>query len=143
EMLETIREYAAERLERSAEHDAIRERHVAHFVDLAETGDAELAGPRVSAWLARLSIEQANLRAALSWLADHGPSKSALQLAASLWRFWQVRGHVVEGRGWLERLLSASNDAAPTLARARALVGAGALAWRQQDRAAAERWLRE
>jgi predicted ATPase len=143
EMLETVREYAAERLAQAPDYGAVKQRHVDYFVGLAETGDDELAGPRVGAWLTRLSAEHPNLRAALTWLAEHGSPETALQLASSLWRFWQVRGHVVEGRAWLERLLARQDALEFTLPRARALVGAGALAWRQQDRPAAERWLLE
>lgn len=141
EMLETVREYAAERLANAPDQAEVRARHVAYCVELAETGDAELAGPRVGAWLGRLATEHPNMRAALTWLAEHGPRDTGLRLAAALWRFWQVRGHVVEGRAWLTRLLA--DTAGATNARARALVGAGALAWRQQDRATAQRWLRE
>jgi predicted ATPase len=143
EMLETVREYAAERLTHEPDHVQVAQRHADYFVSLAEAGDAEMAGPRVSAWLARLSVEHPNLRAALAWLAEHGTPDASLRLAAALWRFWQVRGHVVEGRAWLERLLERQDALDVTLPRARALVGAGALAWRQQDRAAAEHWLLE
>jgi predicted ATPase len=138
EMLETVREYAAERLDRDPECTSVKERHAAYFVELAETADAELAGPRMGAWLARLAIEHPNLRAALDWLAARD---AGLRLAGALWRFWQVHGHVAEGRRWLERLLELQANGALSQARARALVGAGALAWRQQDGPAARRWL--
>jgi predicted ATPase len=141
-MLETVREYAAERLEAGDDEPAIRQRHADYFLALAEAGDAAIAGPTGGAWVARLAIEHDNLRAALGWLDGQAEIESGLRIASALWRFWQVQGHLAEGRGWLERLLARS-DGPPTVARARALVGAGALAWRHHDAAAAERWLND
>jgi non-specific serine/threonine protein kinase len=141
-MLETIREYAGEQLAASGEADDVRRRHAEYFLALAEAGDAAIAGPAGGAWLARLAAEHDNLRAALGWLSGRAEIEAGLRLAAALWRFWQVHGHLTEGRGWLERLLAAG-DERPTAARARALVGAGALAWRQQDAEAARRRLAE
>jgi len=143
DMLETVREYAHERLAQQPGRASTQGRHAEYFAALAETGDAELAGPRMAAWLTRLSLEHPNLRAALTWLAANGPLDTGLRLSSALWRFWQVRGHVVEGRSWLERLLALSQGEPSTVARARALVGAGALAWRAQDEANARRWLDE
>jgi predicted ATPase len=134
EMLETVREYAAERLATGA---GTRGRHAAHFLDLAETADARLGGPLVDAWLKRLALEHPNLRAALAWLAEQPSKDGGLRLAAALWRFWQVHGHLSEGRTWLEALLDATSEQSGS-ARARALVGAGALAWRQRDVARAQ-----
>jgi hypothetical protein len=142
EMLETVHEYAAERLAASSRSQLVHERHAQHFLQLAEAADVEMAGPRVTAWVARLSDEHANLRAALTWLREHHQVDTALQLAGALWRFWQVHGYVSDGRRWLELVLDASADT-PSLARARALVGAGALAWRQQDPAQAQLRLEE
>jgi tetratricopeptide (TPR) repeat protein len=141
-MLETVREYAAERLAAGEDGAAIRRRHAEHFLSLAEAGDASIAGPTGGAWIARLAAEHDNLRAALGWFDDEAEIESASELAASLWRFWLVQGHLTEGRGWLERLLS-RRSGPPTVARGRALVGAGALALRQYDTAAAWRWLDE
>ena len=76
------------------------------------------------------------------WLGAHQERDSALRLAGALWRFWQVHGHLIEGRVWLERLLD-DVGAETTVARARALVGAGALAWRQHDVPCAQQRLME
>lgn len=139
-MLETVREYAAERLAAGADEPATRHAHAHYFLTLAEAGDAAIAGPSGGAWIARLAAEHDNLRAALGWFAGRSESEPGLRLAAALWRFWQVQGHLIEGRGWLERLL-AEDAGPPTAPRARALVGAGALAWRQQDAHRAREWL--
>jgi hypothetical protein len=132
EMLETIREYAAERLQVLPDGASTHERHAKHFLWVAERADAELGGPLMEAWLTRLALDHPNVRAALVWLAESAQTELGLQLAASMWRFWQVRGHMTEGRAWLERFLNVE-DGRPSRARARALVGSGALAWRQQD----------
>ena len=140
DMLETVREYAVERLQASPEDAQTRQRQAAYFVELVEAGDAELGGPRMGAWVARLAAEDPNVRAALGWLEANSAVDNALRLAGALWRFWQVHGHVTEGRAWLDRLLL-RDPAEPSGARARALVGAGALAWRAQDTPSAKRWL--
>jgi predicted ATPase len=144
EMLETTREFAVKLLKRTDQHDVIRQQHAAYFERIGASGDAEMGGPRMGAWLIRLESEHANLRAALAWFESTHAIDAALGLAAALWRFWQVHAHVTEGRRWLERLLGHPPGASEvTPARARALVGAGALAWRAQDGPAARRWLVE
>lgn len=142
EMLETVREYAVDRLNAGQDAEPICQRHADYFVTLAELADAALAGPTAGAWLARLAVENNNLRAALSWLANQANPEPGLRLAAALWRYWQVHGHLAEGRGWFDRLLSASSGQISE-ARARALVGAGALAWRQHDEVCSQHLLEE
>jgi predicted ATPase len=133
-MLETIREYALDRLEASGELADLRRRHARYYLALAERAESELQGSRQVAWLARLEVEHANMRAALAWFAAFDAA-SGLTLANALHTFWWVRCHLAEGRGWLERMLA--QVAAPTLLRASALGGAGMLAYRQSDYAAA------
>jgi predicted ATPase/class 3 adenylate cyclase len=128
-MLETIGEFAAERLAASGESDDLRRRHAEHFLGLAEEGFPHLE-PEVlmggHAWIDRLQSEVDNLRAALDHLANVGPAASWLRLAGALPDFWVARGHAVEGLGRISRALDA--NLAPTAARARALIGAGDLA---------------
>jgi predicted ATPase/DNA-binding SARP family transcriptional activator len=100
-MLETIREYALERLEASGER--MRERHAAFFLKLAEAAAPHLKTSCQDEWFERLAAEYANLRAALLWLAESGDGTSLVRLATSLATFWRARGHVREGREWLER----------------------------------------
>jgi tetratricopeptide (TPR) repeat protein len=90
-------------------------------------------------------LEQANLRAALRWATDAGEAGRAQEAAGALWRFWQQRGHLTEGRRWLEEVLAMASGQAPTAARVRALAGAGAggIAWWQEDIAAARRFYEE
>ncbi|HET8627499.1 MAG TPA: tetratricopeptide repeat protein [Thermomicrobiales bacterium] len=131
-MLETVREYAWERLAANGEAEEARRRHAAHFLDLAERAAPELTGPEQADWLTRLEREHDNLRAALNWARERGEGEFGLRLAGALWRFWWQRGHLGEGRDWLETLLARGGDAAPAL-RAVALSGAGNLAWAQAD----------
>jgi predicted ATPase len=133
-MLETISEYAAERLEDSGEADELHRRHAEWFLARAEEAYPHLRG-RPTEWLNRLEREHDNLRAALDWLEASGETQLALQLAGALYRFWYLRGHFTEGRPRLERLLEV--DANRTAARARALNGAAAMAASTGDPATA------
>jgi len=124
-MLETIRQYAQERLDEVNETDSTSRRLSGWALRLVEQAWAEKAGPRQVTWLDRLETEHDNLRAALGWcLRDDPPA--GLRVASHLYSFWEIRGYRAEGRQWLERLLAAAP--APTIARARALVGHGILA---------------
>ena len=127
-MLETIREYGLEQLEADEEAEFVRRRHAEHFLKLAESEPvAEQA-----AWLARIDAERDNFRGALNWCLELGEASLALRIAAALWEFWWVRGHLAEGRGWLGAALVRGRNAPPEL-RARALHAAGSLATRQGD----------
>ena len=131
-MLETIREYAAERFAASGEAEAWRQRHAEYYLALAEEAAPELTGPRQASWLERLEREHDNLRAALTWAFERDRAEIGLRLAGALMRFWEVRGHFREGRGWLERTLSRWPDGAAA-ARAVALNAAGSLAYHAAD----------
>jgi predicted ATPase/DNA-binding XRE family transcriptional regulator len=132
-MLEPIRQYAEERLDSSGEAEAMRRRHAALFLDLAEQAEPELwGGPNQAAWFGRLETEHDNLRAALRWSLDSAQAEIGLRLGAALWRFWWVRGHLEEGRRWIERGL-AGRLAVPAALQAKALHGAGFLAFSQRD----------
>jgi predicted ATPase len=120
-MLETIREYAAERLKSSGDADELRRRHADHFLALAEEADRRLWQGSPGEWLDRLDAELDNARAALDRLEMSGEAQLAMRFAGALWRFWNMRGHLVEGRRRLVRALAA--DERPTAARAGALIG--------------------
>ena len=133
-MLETIREYAVERLEESGGGDELRRRHADHFLRLAEEAEPNLRGSPGD-WLNRLEAEHDNFRAALDQFDTSGDGETALRLAAALWRFWYLRGHLAEGRRRLESALRA--DERPTAARGKALNGAASLAVNTGDAATA------
>lgn len=133
-LLETLRQYGRERLLMSAEARAMHQRHAACFLSLAEQAAPFLESGQRWNWLARLEKEHGNLRAALTWCAsDEGDVGWGLRLAAALPWFWYFRSHVREGREWLATMLARNEPAAGTAIHARALLGAGALAWGQDD----------
>ena len=137
-MLETVREYAVERLAQSADGEPVRRAHAEVFSTLARQASGELMGPHRAEWTARLESERDNLRAAVQRLADDGEIARALEMAAALWRFWQVRGNLAEGRATLEGLLARDDARPPSVARARALSALGGLEYWQSDMEAAE-----
>jgi predicted ATPase/class 3 adenylate cyclase len=133
-MLETIREYATERLEASGEADELRRRHAEHFLALAE--EAEPYTHRVDAgWLERLDREADNLRAAIGWLQASEETQLVLRLAGALMDFWGAKGYLAEGHRRLEDALAA--DESPTAARAKALNAAADMQIGQGDAARA------
>ncbi len=131
--LETIRQYARKRLAESDEADEFSRRFTTYFAKMAEDSYAEQWGPRQGYWFARLEAEHDNLRAAMDWLAQTKDSQELLlDMSGSLWRFWEVRGHISEGRARLEYALEHASKAT-THARANGLRGAGMLARQQGD----------
>jgi tetratricopeptide (TPR) repeat protein len=142
-MLETIREYAREKLEQSGEAKELKRAHAEYFLALAEEAERELRGPAQAKWLEHLEAEHDNLRAALSWSFDGENAELGLQLAGALWWFWFVRGYFSEGRRWLEEALAKSGAAASASYRARALTGAGRLVLEQGDTEQAKELLQE
>ena len=136
--LETVRQYARDRLLESGEaRDALRH-HRDWFLAMVARAEPEFfRGAESGDWLRRLDSEHDNLRAALQWSLDEpGEEREGLHLAAGLWRFWEIHGHLEEGRGWLERFLEATDGETSAL-RADAYTGAGILAFMLGDHAAA------
>lgn len=131
-MLETLREYALERLTESSEAEAMQRRHASFFLALVERAEPELRGAHQVDWLNCLEREHDNLRAALRCGISDDGSEIGLRLAASLWRFWYIRGYYREGQGWLEAELARRKNASSAV-RLKALFGAGMLAWSQAD----------
>ncbi len=133
-MLETIREFAAERLDKLDESAALRLRHAEHFIALAERAEPYARQVDV-AWLDRLDRELDNFRTALDWLEETGETQLVLRLAATLDDLWGTRGYLAEGRRRLEDALAA--DETPTADRAKALNAAADMAIGHGDAAAA------
>lgn len=132
-MHETVREYARERLDESGDAPDVRRRHVEYYLALAEDAQARLFETDLQPLLEQLEREHDNLRLALRWSIDEPSGDVGPRLAGALWRFWQVRGHLGEGRAWLERLLVTDRPTEPTIARARALNAIGFLTFLQGD----------
>ena len=139
-LLETIREFADERLGASGERDEVAARHADHYLALAEETRPEAPG-RLAGWLDTLEQEHANLRAALDRLEATGDTQRALRLVAALAEYWGSKGHLLEGAQRIEQALDA--DASPTLARARALNAAADFASASDDASRIRRWADE
>ena len=135
-MLETIREFGLEQLTERGEGDLLRRRHGEHFLELAVEAEPHLVAEDQGEWLDRCDREHANIRAALRWAIESAEVERVQESAGALWRFWQQRGHQAEGRRWFDESLALPSG--PSAARAKAMIGAGGLAWWQQDRASAQ-----
>ncbi|HLI52501.1 MAG TPA: tetratricopeptide repeat protein, partial [Thermomicrobiaceae bacterium] len=127
-MLETIREYAAERLAERGEVASLQATHAAYFLALAEEAEPWLDGPEQGIWLDRLDADYSNLRAALRTLLDRPDPTPALRLSQVLARFWIKRGHPQEGVTWLREALDRASKA-PSPLRAKALATTSYLLW--------------
>ncbi len=133
-LLETIRAYAADRLEEADEAPALGEAHARFYLALAERAEPELTGPEQERWFERLDSERENLRFALHWSLGHGETEWALRLAGALVLFWRVRCHFSDGRELLEAVVQASDGKEhASVSRAKALWGVGFLAMMAGD----------
>jgi predicted ATPase/class 3 adenylate cyclase len=135
-MLETIREFARERLDESGELGEICRRHAVVYLALVEQAEPELTGPDQRDWLDRIEHEHDNLRAAIDWTVDAAEPETALRLVAATWRFWQMRGHLREARERIAKVLGLPVASHHQQVRARALEAAGGVAYWLGDRAA-------
>jgi predicted ATPase/class 3 adenylate cyclase len=136
-MLETIREYAAERLTESDERDQFGGRHADHYAVVAERAQPELTGPQQIIWLDRCEREIDNFRAALRWALEHDESEPGLRIGGALWRLWQQRGYLAEASDWLRQLLALPSAAVRNAARQNGLAGFGSVAYWRADYGAA------
>ncbi len=149
-MLETIHEYAREKLKESGEAEPLQREHALYFMRLGEAIEPHLTGKKQREWLDRLEDEYDNVRIALAWAEEQAEAEggnkegadTGLRTAGAIWRFWMVRGLFTEGREHLERLERAistpeaagqGRSSSTLRGRAKALNGAGYLAWRQGD----------
>jgi predicted ATPase/serine/threonine protein kinase len=130
-MLSAIREYALERLAESNDESATRRAHAAYYLVLAEEGAEEIAAR--PEWLDRYEVEHDNFRLAIDYLIKTGDAEWGLRLGAALFRFWETREHLMEGRDAIARLLALDGSRARPKLRARLLFAAGVLAAAQGD----------
>ena len=140
-MLETIREFAAEQLAESGEALELRGRHAAYFTAVAEAAEPELT--RAPEAIDRVGHDHDNFRAALAWAIETDAGELSHRLGFALWRFWQQRGHLREGRESFDRLLALPSASERTAARAKGLTGAAGIAYWQNDYGAAQAWYDE
>jgi predicted ATPase/serine/threonine protein kinase len=137
-MLDTIREYALEKLEASGELPLTKRTHAAYCLVLAEEEATEECRAQPAEWQERFALEYDNFRAGLDWLTETGDAEWGLRLGTALFRFWEIREYLAEGRVRLGKLLKLAGAQVPTKPRARALFAAGVLAGEQGDYASAD-----
>jgi predicted ATPase len=142
-MLETVRDYALERLQASEDLANTRRQHAHFFLALAEEAEPHLNSGLRKEWLERLDADHDNLREALEWSASAAEGDTGLRLVGALVWFWFHLGYLREGRARLERVLVQSGTAAPPLARGKALAGLGGICLVQGDYAEAQGWLEQ
>jgi predicted ATPase/class 3 adenylate cyclase len=142
-MLETIREYASERLAEAPDGEEIAARHARFYLDLAERAEPNLFGGEQASWLDSLEREHDNLRAAIESTARQGQVETALLLTGALWRFWQFRGHLREAAMRFTTVLELPGSSEHPVARAKALEGAGGVFYWMADWEHADRYYSE
>jgi non-specific serine/threonine protein kinase len=127
-LLETIRQYAQEKLLASGEQSAVHDHHLHCFLQLAEETVPKLRGHYQQLWLDWLEGEYDNIRAAMAWSLESGHSEAGLRITNAIYQFWTVRDYVQEGLGWVERLLAQADERISVVVRANALAYASTLA---------------
>ncbi len=136
QLLEVVRQYATERLMESGEAEQLGHRHAEYFLGLAESAEQELRGPKQTEWFDRLEREYGNIRAAINWLVSQSEVSAALRLAAAIWWFCFTRGYYADQSERLIRMIELVDrngiDVEPAL-RGKALLAAGALAWKREQ----------
>lgn len=142
-LLETVRLYARDRLDETPDAEAVRERHAGYFLALAHETEPSLYGPDAGISLGQLETEYDNFRTSFTWVHARDEADRVLQLVNDLARFWQVRGHLSEGRASLEAALSLGDPEEASKSRATALFSAALLAYTQGDLFGAISFLRQ
>jgi predicted ATPase/class 3 adenylate cyclase len=132
-MLETIRAFALRQLAEAGAEPAARQRHAVAMLDLAERAAPHLPGADQARWLDRLALDHANLGAALRWAVEAGDVAIAQRLAWATWRYWQLAGHLNEGRALVDAVVAMPRADEPSPARMWSLAAAGGLAYWQAD----------
>jgi predicted ATPase/class 3 adenylate cyclase len=131
-MLQVMREYAMERLDDSEDAEEVHGRHAEFFLGMAEEAEQHLLGPEQARWLDTVELEHDNVRSAIEWFRRNDVTR-AIRAAAAVWRFWQIRGFLQEGRHRLTELLELPGATDDLQVRARALEAAGGVAYWQGD----------
>ncbi|MGH2411760.1 MAG: ATP-binding protein, partial [Chloroflexota bacterium] len=139
-LLETIRQYGALRLGETGDGDQVRRRHTLWYLEQQEVADSAWYSPAQPAALAWTDREQENLRAALARTVEEGDREMGARFLAGLWRYWETRGYLAEGRRWQERILSGPLPSEAGVVWARAMAGAGRLAEMAGDYPRAATW---
>ncbi len=129
-LLETLREYAREKLRAGNAWEHAQQKHLAYYLQFAERAQAQLTTSLQVEWTKRLDAEQDNLRAAMQFALDSAQLESGLRLANALWRYWNTRGHFYQGKRWFDAFLAHDVQHVSAFVRAQALFSIGALSYR-------------
>ena len=132
-LLDTVRQYAWERLEKADETEYLKRVHAEYFASVADTTEAALRGPDQALWLDRLAMEIDNMRSALAFARDRRAAKLGLRICWGLWRFWNARGYLEEGRDWMKEILSLPHQPTDDVLRVGVLFAASRFAMLQSD----------
>ncbi len=133
QMLETVREFARDRLDAAQETAAAQRRHAETILAFAEAAEPEITRPNQAEWLSRLDREKDNIRAALDWSIRQSEIELAARISAGIWLFWRRRGYLTEGRAQLDRIIALAPGPDATEAQCIVRTGAGVLAMYQGD----------
>lgn len=142
-MLETIHDYASQKLNESGRAGTIARKHAEYFLKIAEMAEPHLTGPEQRQWLDLLAREHDNFREVFRWARNNDEGEIGLRLGAALWRFWVVRGFMIEGESRLRSVLTLTGAAAPTRYRAKTLNGLGTIVHESSSHANAKPVLEE
>ncbi|MBI2762134.1 MAG: tetratricopeptide repeat protein [Chloroflexi bacterium] len=134
-MLETVRQYARDRLDAAGERATVGRAHLSWYMDFVADAATHLRGPDQKQWLDRIEREHDNIRAALAWAIDAGDAELGLRLGTATAGFWEIRHYLAEGCEWLERALALPGPATTTAVRAAGLRAAGILTFWQGNHA--------
>jgi len=129
-MIESVWQYSRDKLTESGEFDALRDRHLAYFLDIAEQAAPAMEGADVALWLEQVDAERNNFRLALEWAAtSSNHALTGLRFAGLLTRYWEIRGHLKEANHYFTRMLALPENQEVTPERAFAMAGAARIAW--------------
>jgi predicted ATPase/class 3 adenylate cyclase len=142
-ILQTIRSFALDQLQAEGRETAVRRRHAEAYLALAEEAARHWLRTDQRRWLTRLALDHENLRAAIRWAIEAGEVDLALRLVSASWRFWQLDGHLAEGRELAEAALAMPGADAPTKVRLDAITAAGGIAYWRADADVAGRFYNE
>jgi predicted ATPase len=140
-MLETIREFAAEKLAEAGDDVAVRGRHADFFRSLVVEGSPALTSSTETAYV--FELEHGNLRAAVGWAIKKGDARTALEMGSAMWRFWMLRSHLAEGERLMVDILSMPGAASHDALRAKAVMALGSVKYWQNDFVATRRYYEE
>ncbi len=143
QLLESVRQYAHEKLRDAGEENALRDRHLSCFLQLVEEAAVHQKEAGQTHWLERLQVEYSSIRSAMAWALESGKIEAGLRMTAVLRDYWSIHGLMDEGLSWTDRLLARAGEAVPALLRARVCINAAVMAASEGKDSLQARYARE